>query len=105
MNGLTEEIDRHAADRSDTSFARLLRWLDDGTDSGGETYLSTRRRLAAYFDRRGCPAADALADETLDRVSTTLDTEVDRARRHGAVPCQEHGTQPRRGRSAFAGAA
>lgn len=32
-----------------------------------------RRRLTAYFDRRGCRAADDLADETLNRVARRLE--------------------------------
>jgi DNA-directed RNA polymerase specialized sigma24 family protein len=56
-----------------TAFSRLLEWLDDGTDSGGETYLEMRRRLVEYFDRRNRPSADALADEALDRVGRTLE--------------------------------
>ena len=56
-----------------TAFGRLLEWLDDGVDSQGEKYLEMRRRLVAYFDRRDRPAADELADETLNRVSRTLE--------------------------------
>lgn len=55
------------------AFARLLEWLDDGADSGGETYLDMRHRLVAYFDRRNRPAADDLADETLNRIGRTLE--------------------------------
>ncbi len=55
------------------AFRRLLEWLDDGVDSHGETYLDVRRRLVAYFDRRNRPAPEDLADETLDRVATTLE--------------------------------
>jgi DNA-directed RNA polymerase specialized sigma24 family protein len=51
----------------------LLEWLDDGVDSHGEKYLEMRRRLVAYFDRRDRPAADELADETLNRISRTLE--------------------------------
>jgi DNA-directed RNA polymerase specialized sigma24 family protein len=50
----------------------LLAWLDDGTESHGERYLEMRRRLGSYFDRRNRPAADELADETLNRVARTL---------------------------------
>ena len=50
----------------------LLQWLDDGTQSNGETYLEMRRRLVAYFDRRNRPSPDALADETFDRITRTL---------------------------------
>jgi DNA-directed RNA polymerase specialized sigma24 family protein len=47
--------------------------LDDGADSEGERYLEVRRRLVAYFDRQNRPAPDTLADETLNRVSRTLE--------------------------------
>src|SRR5215468_4785967 len=53
-------------------FSRLLDWLDDGVDSCGERYLEMRRRLIAYFDRRHCQFVDDLADETLDRIASTL---------------------------------
>src|SRR3954467_1879540 len=64
INALTKEI---------TPFTRLLHWLDEGIDSNGERYLEIRRRLVAYFDRRDRHEPDALADETLDRVSRTLE--------------------------------
>ncbi len=57
------------------AFNQLLSWLDDGTDSQGETYLEMRRRLVGYFDRRNRLAADDLADEVLNRVARTLDTD------------------------------
>lgn len=60
---------------SPTAFTRLLAWLDDGNDSEGETYLEMRRRLVAYFDRRNRLAVDELADETLNRVARTLETD------------------------------
>lgn len=73
MTVLTQEIDRHDSGISGTAFTRLLRWLDDGSDSQGERYLEMRHRLVAYFDRRNRPAPDVLADETFDRVSRTLE--------------------------------
>ena len=73
MTVLTQEIDRHDSGMSGTAFTRLLRWLDDGSDSQGERYLEMRHRLVAYFDRRNRPAPDVLADETFDRVSRTLE--------------------------------
>ena len=73
MNAVTPEIDRPDSGTSGTSFTRLLRWLDDGADSRGERYLEIRRRLVSYFDRRNRPAPDLLADETLDRISRTLE--------------------------------
>src|SRR4026209_1374551 len=73
MTVLTQEVDRHDSGISGTALTRLLRWLDDGSDSQGERYLEMRRRRVAYFDRRNRPAPDVLADETLDRVSRTLE--------------------------------
>jgi hypothetical protein len=73
MTVLTQEIERHDSGMSGTAFTRMLRWLDDGSDSQGERYLEMRHRLVAYFDRRNRPAPDVLADETFDRVSRTLE--------------------------------
>lgn len=57
------------------AFQRLLNWLDEEVDSGGERYLEMRRRLVLYFDRKNCPAPDELADETLNRVARRLEEE------------------------------
>jgi len=57
------------------AFRRLLEWLDEGEDSGGQRYLEIRRRLALYFDRKNCLAPDELADETLNRVARRLEEE------------------------------
>jgi DNA-directed RNA polymerase specialized sigma24 family protein len=51
------------------AFRQFLGWLDQGEDSSGEKYLELRRRLVLYFDRKNCPTADELADETLSRVA------------------------------------
>ena len=72
MSAVTVDVDRPDSGTSQNTFARLLRWLDDGADSQGERYLEMRRRLVAYFDRRNRPAPDMLADETFDRISRTL---------------------------------
>jgi DNA-directed RNA polymerase specialized sigma24 family protein len=69
---LTHEVEREES-LTQVAFARLLEWLDDGADSGGETYLEMRRRLVAYFDRRNRPAPDALADEAFNRIGRTLE--------------------------------
>src|SRR5262245_32169967 len=58
---------------TELAFSRLLEWLDDGVDSNGARYLEMRRRLVSYFDRRKRPAADELADETLNRIGRTLE--------------------------------
>jgi DNA-directed RNA polymerase specialized sigma24 family protein len=60
---------------SPSALGRLLKWLDDGVESEGQRYLEMSRRLLAYFDRRGCSAADELADETLNRVARRLEEE------------------------------
>lgn len=74
MDVVTEQVERDEPGFTETAFSRLLRWLDDGTDSRGEIYLEMRRRLVAYFDRRNRPSADMLADETFDRIMKTLET-------------------------------
>jgi DNA-directed RNA polymerase specialized sigma24 family protein len=53
-------------------FHQFLAWLDEGIDSGGETYLEMRRRLVVFFDRKRCLSPDDLADETLNRVARRL---------------------------------
>ena len=70
---LTQAIGEDDPTLTEIAFTRLLTWLDDGVDSGGETYLEMRRRLVAYFDRRNRRAPDALADETLNRIGRTLE--------------------------------
>ena len=57
------------------AFHRLLDWLDEGTDSGGQKYLEMRERLVAYFDRKNCLTPDELTDETLNRVARRLEEE------------------------------
>jgi DNA-directed RNA polymerase specialized sigma24 family protein len=69
----TEEVVREEPVLTQSAFSRLLYWLDDGIDSHGEKYLEMRRRLVSYFDRRNRTAAEDLADETLNRVSKTLE--------------------------------
>lgn len=72
MPRIAQQKDRTLTPRA---FETLLRWLDGGSDSGGQKYLEMRERLAAYFDRKNCPAPDDLADETLSRVARRLDEE------------------------------
>ena len=57
------------------AFERLLAWLDEGSDSGGQAYLQMRRRLVLYFQRKRCLVPDDLADETLNRVTRRLEEE------------------------------
>jgi DNA-directed RNA polymerase specialized sigma24 family protein len=59
---------------TERAFRRLLDWLADGAaESHGEAYLEMRRRLVLYFHRRNRSAPDELADETLNRIATTLE--------------------------------
>ena len=60
---------------TEPALARLLKWLDEDADSGGERFLEMRRRLVAYFDRKNCLNADELADETLNRIARRLEEE------------------------------
>ena len=53
----------------------MLDWLDNGTNSGGQSYLNLRQRLVGYFDRKNCRAPEDLADETLNRVARRLEEE------------------------------
>jgi DNA-directed RNA polymerase specialized sigma24 family protein len=69
------------------AFSRLLEWLDDGAESDGDTYLEMRRRLVSYFDRRGRPSPDELADETLNRIARTLEVDGTIALRPRAPYC------------------
>jgi hypothetical protein len=70
---LTQTVLREEPQLTQIAFGRLLAWLDDGVESHGERYVEMRRRLVAYFDRRDRPNADELADETLSRISRTLE--------------------------------
>lgn len=70
---LTQEVLREESAITQLAFSRLLTWLDDGVQSNGERYLEMRRRLVSYFDRRNRPAAEELADETLNRIARTLE--------------------------------
>lgn len=85
MDRLSEEQQRDVWELTQAAFARLLSWLDEGTDSGGERYLEMRRRLHAWFDRKACSNPEALADETLNRVARRL-TQADTIT--GATPAQ-----------------
>jgi DNA-directed RNA polymerase specialized sigma24 family protein len=60
---------------SEQSFARFLAWLDQGSNSDGQSYLDMRDRLVTYFDRKNCSSPDELADETLNRVTRRLEEE------------------------------
>lgn len=71
-SGVTETVSSRWK-ASEDSFARFLAWLDHGDGTNGEEYLALRKRLVAYFERKGCDVPDDLADETLERVNRRLD--------------------------------
>lgn len=60
---------------SSKAFDGLLKWLDDGENSEGNTYLAMRSRLVTYFDRKNCSDPQMLADDTLNRVGRRLEEE------------------------------
>src|SRR5215210_6049422 len=51
------------------AFDSLLTWLDADREQAGEKYEHIRRRLIKIFTCRGCPDAEELADETINRVT------------------------------------
>ena len=55
------------------AFEKLLVRLDSDRDLAAEKYESIRRRLVQVFQWRGCSESEALADETIDRVSRKLE--------------------------------
>lgn len=60
---------------SQSAFERLIQWLDENSESGGQRYVVMRRRLVQYFDRKNCTFPQELADETLNRVARRLEEE------------------------------
>jgi RNA polymerase sigma factor (sigma-70 family) len=54
------------------SFDALLAWLDTDRNKAGQKYEEIRRRLIKLFTCRGCPDAEDLTDETINRVIKRL---------------------------------
>lgn len=54
---------------TEEAFNNLLAWLDKDRDRAGEKYERIRCELIRVFARRGCPIADELTDETINRVT------------------------------------
>ena len=55
------------------SFEKLLLTLDADREKAGARYQAIRARLVRIFEWRGCRSPEALADETMDRVSRRLE--------------------------------
>lgn len=49
-------------------FDGLLKWLHEDREQSALKYEELRRRLIKIFTCRGCPVAEELADETINRV-------------------------------------
>lgn len=50
------------------AFDNFLVWLDPNRERAAKKYEEVRRRLIKIFTCRGCPEAEDLADETINRV-------------------------------------
>ncbi len=55
-------------DITQDAFDKFLFWLDPDRDGAAMKYEEVRRRLIKIFTCRGCPDAEDLADETINRV-------------------------------------
>ena len=62
---------------SQESFDVLLRWLDLNREAAGQKYEKIRQRLIRLFVGRGCPEAEDLTDETINRVTNKLPQLID----------------------------
>ena len=57
---------------NDEKFEALLRWLNSNREIAAEEYEAIRKRLIGMFTANGLSNAEALADETIDRVADRL---------------------------------
>ncbi len=48
-------------------FDKFLRWLSQDLDTAAREFEKLRRKMSRYFVCKGCPNADELADQTMDR--------------------------------------
>ena len=56
------------------AFDALLGWLDTNREQAGQKYEKIRIRLIKIFTCRGCGEATDLADETINRVTSKVDS-------------------------------
>jgi RNA polymerase sigma factor (sigma-70 family) len=61
---------------SQAAFDHLLHWLHPDREMAGLKYEEIRSRLIKVLVRRNCNCAEELADETINRVTSKLDTIV-----------------------------
>lgn len=55
-------------DITQEEFNRFLNWLHPDSEQAAREYEALRRRVIGWFERRGCPVAEELADQAFDRV-------------------------------------
>src|SRR5262245_43479522 len=58
---------------SPRSFEKLLAFLAPDREAAGWRYEAIRRRLVTFFECRGCPRPEDLADEVIDRVARKVE--------------------------------
>ena len=58
---------------NEKKFQKMLIWLDQDVEKAGQVYETIRLRLTKIFYSRGCPVAEELADQTIDRVMKKID--------------------------------
>jgi len=63
---------RKKSEITQEDFEGLLGWLSSDTEEAGRKYEEIRAGLINYFYYRGCPDAESLADETINRVAAKL---------------------------------
>ncbi len=62
-------MDENRRELTQERFDRLLAWLHPDRVRAGEMYEEIRSSLVRGFRAHGCPVADELADETINRVA------------------------------------
>lgn len=61
-------------DLSQESFDSLLKWLASDREAAGKRYEDIRSGLITFFRSRGCDDAALLADQTINRVASKIET-------------------------------
>jgi DNA-directed RNA polymerase specialized sigma24 family protein len=61
-------------DLNESSFQRLLEFLDSDRQRAGERYERIRLKLTRFFEWKGCVPGEEFADETIDRVAKKLES-------------------------------
>lgn len=56
------------------AFDKLLEWLDPDREQAAEKYQKLHTKLIGIFSNHGCADPEKLADETIDRVMSKMDS-------------------------------